>query len=203
MKLLSYNSLKSRINNYKDLEGSIFLDPLLDDQQISSVCVDLRLDATFRVPIKTGSSVISCSRPDVDQFFDETYRAMGESFILYPGQYVLANTLEYIRLPNNIHGEIISRSSYDRLGIHFSTIINPGYSGVMTLNIKSNAETPVELIVGSRIAQVKFFEDNSKKGSYMNYKKGAKYSCAVEPELSKIFNDMDLHKLKKIKDIDL
>lgn len=203
MRLLNYDSLKNKINNYNDLEGSIFLEPLLESSQISSVCVDLRLDVNFLIPLKTNKPVISESNAQMENFFDRTYRKLGEKFVIYPGQYVLANTLEYIRLPRNIHAEIISRLSYDRLGIHFSTIVNPGYSGVLTLNIKSQAETPVELVVGSRIAQIKFFVDEENTTDYMNYQKGAKYSCAVELELSKIFYDEDLNHLKRICKIDL
>ncbi len=202
MKLLNYEGLNEKINNYNDLENSIFIEPLLDVRQISSVCVDLRLDVNFYVPVKTNESLISCCKgsEDIENFFESTYRKIGDSFIIYPNQFIIMNTLEYIRLPKNIHAEVVIRSSFERLGLYLYSIVQPGYSGVLTLSLKSSAETPVELVVGSRIAQIKFF-DNKKNKKYSSYSESAKYFCAVEPELSKIFKDDDIEILNKIKNV--
>lgn len=204
MKLINYDKLKEKINNYNDLENSIIIDPILNSSQISSVCVDLRLDSNFYVPIKNKNAIISGKYNDLEiqNFFEKTYRKIGDSFIIYPNQYIIANTLEYFRIPNNVHAELAIRSSYDRLGLELYSIVQPGYSGVLTINIKSHSEIPIELICGARIAQIKFFDNDSTK-TYRMYSKDAKYFCAVEPELSKLFKDNDNSRLEKIKLIDM
>lgn len=198
MKLLSNESLKGKINN-NDLERGKFIHPLLDFDQVGSICVDLRLDVFFYVPIKTVNPTINLlsKEQSIEKFFQNTYRNIGQKFIIYPNQYILANTLEYIRLPKNVHAELTLRSSYKRLGLHMYSIIQPGYAGTMTLDLKNTGDNPVELIVGSRIAQIKFFCDEENDENYSTYS-NAKYVCNIEPQLSKSFKDKDLKTLEKI-----
>lgn len=43
------------------------------------------------------------------------------SFIIHPGEFVLASIYEYIKLPDNIVAQIQGRSSYARLGLIIHT----------------------------------------------------------------------------------
>jgi dCTP deaminase len=69
---------------------------------------------------------------------------------------VLATTLEYLDLPEDLYADIFSRSSYTRLGVGLSTMIQPGYRGWFSLELFNQGNNPVELIVGSRIVQARF-----------------------------------------------
>lgn len=79
-------------------------------------------------------------------------------FAIPPGGLVLAKTLEYIKMPNNIMAEIKDKSRYARLGISvMNTIVQPGWQGHITLEIVNNNPSHwVELIEGQGIAQIIF-----------------------------------------------
>lgn len=44
-------------------------------------------------------------------------KAWGDVFHLHPGQLVLAATLEYLVMPPDLAAQVITRSSYGRLGL--------------------------------------------------------------------------------------
>ena len=80
-------------------------------------------------------------------------------FLLYPQQFVLAETLEEFKLPDCIAGQLALKSSRAREGIEhlLAGYIDPGYCGRLTLELQ-NARMmhPVALWPGMRIAQIVF-----------------------------------------------
>ena len=187
--------------------NSIFIDPLLDDNQIGDVTVDLRLGYDFLVSILTRNPYIELKKREkihhraVSSFFQETRREIGDRFILYPNQIVLSTTLEYLSLPNNTYADILSRSSYTRLGIHINTMVQPGFKGCFPIELFNHGNNAIELITGSRICQARFFI--SEKG-HDYYPAGAnrKYYGYIRPTVSKADMDGDFPVLDRIsKDI--
>jgi dCTP deaminase len=107
-------------------KGSLFIDPLLDPEQIGEVTVDLRLGCDFLVSVLTRRPFISTVKDDdgfrgIASYFRGTRREFGDRFILYPNQIALACTLEYIALPSDVYADVLTRSSYTRLGVHMNT----------------------------------------------------------------------------------
>lgn len=200
MKLLNrkeiLKSFKSKNNN------SLFIDPLLNRNQIGDFTVDLRLGYDFLVSIVTRKPSIelypffdSDNHQPVRTFFQETRRDLGERFIVYPNQIVLTTTLEYVSLPDNYYADVLSRSSYTRLGLSINTMIQPGYHGCISLELFNNGNSPIELIVGSRICQIRIFK-NSVKGNYLTNKR--KYFGNVRPTISAAESDSELSVLHQI-----
>lgn len=206
MELLNETRLKESLSS-KD-EDSLFIDPLLDDRQISGVTVDLRLGYDFLVSILTRKPSIELGARDnptyrgIGSYFQETRRELGDKFILYPGQLALGTTLEYLSLPSNVYADILSRSSYTRLGIHMNTMVQPGFRGCVPLELFNHGNNAVELVVGSRVCQARFFE-LSDQNSYIKTKKPRKYYGDVRPTVSKADDDHDLLILGKIASKDL
>ena len=60
-------------------------------------------------------------------------------FRLHPGGFLLGATLEFISLPNDIAGFILSRSGYGRTGllIAAATYVHPGWKGCLTLELEN------------------------------------------------------------------
>ena len=82
-----------------------------------------------------------------------------EGIILYPGSFVLANTLEYFKLPNNIVCQLIGRSSIGRLAltIHVTAgLVDCGYEGSLTLEIANLNNKPIRIYPGDKIGQITF-----------------------------------------------
>lgn len=201
MKLLRNERIRELLSS--PAHDSLFVDPLLEDSQIGAVTLDLRLGYDFLVSILTRKPSIDTS---VDQghlhraigsYFQETRRELGEKFVLYPHQIVLCTTLEYVSLPHNIYADILSRSSYTRLGVPVNTMVQPGFRGCAPLELFNHGNSPVELIVGSRICQARFFEIDGTV-NYVETTRPRKYFGHVRPFVSAADTDSEIEKLRCI-----
>lgn len=82
-----------------------------------------------------------------------------EPFIISPGQFLLAGTVERISVPAYLVGRIEGRSSLGRLGlaVHITAgYLDPGFSGNLTLEMFNASPHSIKLTPGMRIAQVSF-----------------------------------------------
>jgi deoxycytidine triphosphate deaminase len=119
------------------------------------------------------------------------HKEWGEPFILHPGELVLAATLEYFVLPRDIAGQLVTRSSYGRLGLMTATAIQiqPGSEGVVTLELVNLGQTPIALRAGQRIGQLTFHGLSN-----LSWERPIShtYRRATGPEFSLIRHDWDL-----------
>jgi dCTP deaminase len=182
----------------------LFILPLLSNDQIGEAGVDFRLGYDFLVSIQGRDAFINASKNDwipgghqrnVKQFFQSSRRQLGETFILHPNQTVLAVTLEYVRLPEDCMLMLFMRSSYARLGLTISTIVQPGYCGCLNLEFTNANNNPINLAIGARIIQgVVCRVSNSTE----YFHSPRKYVCQVRPEPSVVINDYDLAVLNNL-----
>ncbi len=92
--------------------------------------------------------------------------------VLPPKTYALILTLERIRLPNDIMGDMKLRSSLAREGLLGSFAwVDPGWDGNLTLGIYNASNEAVELTYGERFVQIAFIrlEGPAKKPYRGNY----------------------------------
>jgi dCTP deaminase len=205
MKLLSGKAILDALES-SDPE-SLFIDPLLErDSQVNATGVDLRLGYDFLVSIMSRRPAVELApRRDLDRrsissFFQETRRDLGDLFLLYPNQVVLATTLEYVAVPKNIFGEIVTRSSFNRLGVQLATSVQPGYRGCVSLELINNGQSPIELVVGGRIVEARFY-DIGNSVDYIEPKRAPrKYLANVRPIVSQADKDTELSPLTKIRE---
>jgi len=183
MALLTYEEIKRRIDKGYSNEG-IFISPILDQElQLGASTFDFRLGLEFLVSIQGRAAYIDTAfdenlkRP-ISSFFVPTRRRLGEPFILHPNQIVLGITLEYIKLPGDIMLDLSLRSSFNRLGLSVSAIVQPGYTGC-----------------GMRFLQGKFLQTDK---AVKYGESGRKYRCNVRPKISSIYNDEDMKQLLRI-----
>ena len=150
--------IKSRLSG--DLSKRLFITPLISDDQVGSVSIDLRLGNVFVVFKRTkysGLDLLDQSKEVIEsriqEFQERVYVPLGEKLFLHPQQLVLGSTLEYVRIPNDLVAEVIGRSSWGRLGLILSaaTLIHPGFAGVITLELANEDDVPIPLIPGLRI----------------------------------------------------
>jgi dCTP deaminase len=90
--------------------------------------------------------------------YKEYYAPVGDYLVVHPHQFVLAQTLEYVRLPRFLMAYVVGRSTWGRLGLITATAIgvHPLFSGNLTLEIRNLGETPLRLYPGESIAQLFF-----------------------------------------------
>lgn len=188
----------------KDGESGLWIDPLLDERQIGEVTIDLRLGYDFLVSIVTRRPFIGIVRDDerfrsIASYFQPTRRELGERFILYPDQVVLATTLEYVALPSDCYADILTRSSYTRLGISVSTMVQPGFRGCFSVELFNHGNNPIELVVGAKMFQMRLTRlvDELKYGGLER-----KYFGNVRPTPSRAADDGDLPRLASLSNVD-
>jgi len=180
--------------------NKLVIRPLLEDSQVTQVGIDFRLGCNFLISVHGREPFINTSLNDefasgqsnVKRFFQESRRQLGETFILYPNQTVLASSLEYLKLPDTHLMALYMRNSYSRLGLTLSTIVQPGYCGCLSIELTNNNINPINLTVGARIFQG-IFMSADKETDYFAVER--KYICSVRPEPSAAVADGDLTKL--------
>jgi dCTP deaminase len=110
-----------------------------------------------------------------------------DTFILNPGQFVLAETLECIELPDNIVATIEGKSSIARLGITLHQTggwIDAGFRGTITLEMANVNSRPVKVYSSMPIGQLVFYTTERAENPY--FKKGdAKYLDQRQATLSR------------------
>lgn len=132
-------------------KGTLSISPL-QDGQIQPASVDIRLGNTF--------SVVEDSSAGILNFTDKiAYKEIhAETYLLLPGQFVLATTKEYISLPDDLTAFVEGRSSLGRMGLFIQNAgwVDPGFSGEITLELFNANRFAIELRAGRRIGQLVF-----------------------------------------------
>lgn len=190
---LSGREIRERLEETRDL---IVLPRL--GRTLTADGLDLRLGTDFIVFQNSG---IGSYRMSTDGSTDpralqqRVYKDFGTSFVLHPGELVLAATLEFIALPSTLAGQVLTRSSLGRLGLVTATAtgVNPGFKGCLTLELVNHGQVPLELPAGIRIASLAlFYVDGRHEGATGSHK----YQSPTGPEFSKIDEDPDLERLR-------
>jgi len=130
--------------------GELGIEPL-EDIQIQPASVDVRLGTSFSV-VKSGYNIIKMDTPI------EYHAITADTFLLLPKQFVLATTMEYFRLPDNITAFVEGRSSIGRMGLFIENAgwVDPGFEGEITLELYNASDCAIELHAGRRIGQLVF-----------------------------------------------
>lgn len=131
--------------------GTLSISPF-EENQVQPASVDIRLGNTFSVVEDSPTGIITLSRAI------QYKEIKAEKYLLLPGQFVLATTLEYISLPNNLTAFVEGRSSLGRMGLFIQNAgwVDPGFCGEITLELYNANRCAIELQAGRRIGQLVF-----------------------------------------------
>ncbi len=101
---------------------------------------------------------------------------VAETLLLRPGGFTLASSMEMFDVPAWLVGVVHDKSTHARRGISvFNTVIEPGWKGILTLEIVNHSDEEIEILAGSGIAQILFSElteHSSYTGKYQNQEAG-------------------------------
>lgn len=154
---------------------------LPDVAQIQPASFDIRIGNTFCVSDEMPDGVVSLDTKI-------KYRTItAERYMLLPGQFVLATTMEYFKLPNNLTAFVEGRSSIGRLGLFIQNAgwVDPGFEGEITLEMYNASRFAIELTAGSRVGQLVF----AKMGKESRYPYNGKYQGQRGATGSRIYLD--------------
>jgi len=124
----------------------------LERGQIQPASIDIRLGNTYSVVEDSSDGIIRLDGA-IQYKTIQTDR-----YLLLPGQFVLATTMEYIQLPDNLTAFVEGRSSIGRLGLFIQNAgwVDPGFEGEITLELFNANRCAVELRSGRRVGQLVF-----------------------------------------------
>ena len=204
------SSLKSNSMVLSDWEiahslaiGEIVITPLLDvDAQIGASSIDLRLGTQFRVIRTLLRSHFELLPKDamleeIREYIEVVHIAPGLPFVLHPGEFALATTLEYVKLPGTLAGRLEGRSTWGRAGLQIHStagFVDPGFEGTLTFELHNMGKLPLPLYPGVRISQISFHRCSPVCSLYAN-KVGAKYARSTGARDSMFFEDYEYQML--------
>lgn len=163
--LLSDSAIIERLV-HPDPKERIVISPMISaSEQIGPSSVDVHLGTEFVVversdrvqfdPIMTAEEY----KEWLNHVKSATRHSVLEQFILHPGEFALAATLEFIWLPQTIVAHIDGRSSWARQGLKVHSTagnIHPGSRGFVVFELENVGPVPIILYPGLAIAQLTF-----------------------------------------------
>lgn len=107
--------------------------------------------------------------PPIDVFDDNTdvgtrHTIGTEGFTVYPGNLVIASTIEHVEVPSDMVARVEGKSSLARLGlaIHVTAgYIDPGFRGQVTLEVVNHTMRPIIIHAGMPVGQLSFLHATS------------------------------------------
>ncbi|MDR0288188.1 MAG: dCTP deaminase [Clostridiales bacterium] len=174
--ILSDKTIKALLTS-----GQLGIQPL-DDGQIQPASVDIRLGNTFQVMENLNNTPVSMGEAV------KYKRINAEKFLLAPGQFVLATTMEYFKLPENMTAFVEGRSSVGRIGLFIQNAgwVDPGFEGEITLELFNASGCTIELQSGRRVGQMVFAQLDRDAGSpYCGKYKGQRGATGSKIHLDK------------------
>ncbi len=132
-------------------KGTLKITPL-ERGQVQPASVDIRLGNTFSIVEDSPTGTISLEH-------EIQYKTIkSDTYILLPNQFVLATTMEYVSIPNDLTAFVEGRSSLGRMGLFIQNAgwVDPGFCGEITLELYNANRCAIELKAGRRVGQLVF-----------------------------------------------
>jgi dCTP deaminase len=197
---LSKNEILERLRpNYGNgtLDERIIITPILDlKDQISIAGFDLRLGKNFIVFKEYYKGIFAPKQNleitnEIRKFQEKIIVPIGTGITLHPNKFIIGSTLEYVSIPYDLECQVEGRSSWARLGliIATATTVEPGYKGIITLELSNVGNVPIQLYPGIKIAQIIFHKIEAGKKVDLKTQKDKKYDISIDASFSKIYKD--------------
>ena len=145
------------------------------DSGLSSYGYDARVSNEFKVFTNLSSDIVDPKNFKTSNFISKT----GNECIIPPNSFVLASTVEYFKIPNDIMVICLGKSTYARCGIIVNvTPLEPGWEGHVTLEFSNTTPLPAKIYANEGAAQFIFLKGEERpevtyadrKGKYMKQK---------------------------------
>lgn len=188
MTILAKSAIVERLQS-----GNLTVSPLLtkpspdESSQVGAASIDLRMGNVVLMARARGSShvdprsTISNSGDHKDELerrqkherYELTFKMR---LLLHPGALALVPTLEWVKLPQDLMGMVTARSTWAREGLSIATatLIEPGYEGIVTLELANLGQIPITLYPGLKLAQIAFAKTEQKDDYCEAKRKSAK-----------------------------
>ncbi len=165
--ILSQAELRGRV-----AKGDIAFSPQLEDGQWGEASIDLRLGYKFtilktieniRVSVADGLGALADAMlwDEIDLRDAPDIGGMNNSYLIRPGEFVLARTHEEVKVPRDLIARVEGRSTYARVGLSMHQTapwIQPGWEGQIVLEIMNSGSLAIDLTpMTDQPCQITFF----------------------------------------------
>ncbi|MCK5235614.1 MAG: dCTP deaminase [Deltaproteobacteria bacterium] len=144
---------------------------------LTSYGYDMRVARNFKLFTNINSTFVDPKDPSTQHF--EDFEDV-DSILIPPSSYALAHSLEHFKIPRDVLGICLGKSTYARCGLAVNiTPLEPEWEGYLTIEIANCTPLPVRVYAEEGIAQLIFLGADSpcnisyadKKGKYQDQPK--------------------------------
>jgi dCTP deaminase len=163
--------------------GRSMIDPFVEKQKsegiisygLSSYGYDARLSDEFMIFTNVDNAVVDPKDFSKNSFVERKT----DVCVIPPNSFVLARTVEYFRIPDDVLVICLGKSTYARCGLIVNvTPLEPGWEGQVTLEISNTTPLPAKVYANEGIAQFLFYQGSTpcettyaaRNGKYMGQK---------------------------------
>ncbi len=166
------------------------IEPFLDHQVaegrisygLSSMGYDVRISDEYRIFTNVNNSLV-----DPKNFSEENFVSKkGDHCIIPPNSFVLAKTVEYFKIPDDVLCDCVGKSTYARCGIIVNvTPIENSFEGNIVIELSNTTPNPAKIYSNEGIAQFLFFKSDTQPETTYKSKNG-KYQGQTTIQVAKI-----------------
>jgi len=164
-------------------EGTLVIEGI-NESQIQPASIDCRIGRHYLVTDDTSMTSITFDKPI-------TYREVeSDAITIPPHSFLLATTMEYFKLPDNVTAFVEGRSSIGRMGLFIQNAgwVDPGFEGEITLELYNANSLPITIPAGRRVGQLVLCSlDQAAEKPYRG-----KYQGQRKATGSRIYNDEEV-----------
>lgn len=177
-------------------KGKIKIDPAPNfEEQLGSCSLDFHLANNFMIFEHSKYPFIDPKNgKPTAEYMKEIVVPDEEAFIMRPGEFALAYTIERLTLPDDTLARLEGRSSLGRLGIvvHSTAArFDPGFDGQPVMELGNIGVMPVALYPGMRVCSFTFEQLSSPSQTPYAKKKDAKYAGQKGPTASRLSQEFN------------
>jgi len=202
---VQYNTMKSRIESWRGvyadwqiIDSSTWLKMIepfepkqvkeVNGQRVisyglSSFGYDMRVANEFKIFSASTGQLTVIDPKAIEEKALVDY--VGGYCIIPPNSFALARSVEYFRMPANVTGIVLGKSTYARCGIVTNfTPLESGWEGFVTIEISNTTPVPVKVYANEGVAQCLFFGGEFPLVPYADRK--GKYQAQTGITLAKV-----------------
>ena len=161
--ILSDGTIKAMIYYLVDLSKSENATSADVWNQVNPNSIDLTIGAVYKRPVKSDRPWYYGFRneAEAERYSNECWMtcvARSGYILLEPGDIILGVTREYVNMPDNVCGQIFTKSTLGRMFINhmMAGVVDAGFHGRLTLELKNEGMHSVKIPVGARVCQMVF-----------------------------------------------
>ena len=133
----------------------------------SSYGYDVRCAPEFKIFTNINSAIVDPKNFDERAFVGFS----GDRCIIPPNSFILARSVEYLRIPRDVLVVCVGKSTYARVGIVCNvTPLEPEWEGHITLEFSNTTNLPAVMYANEGCAQLLFFQADNDDVCETSYK---------------------------------